>query len=90
CQRVVSRLGEHGRYLTKLTADHADDDIQLGVHVFDAGLGEDGANGGGGHLRGALRAQVSMLHRRCIRQRCPAPRAAPRRSRPSARRGRQR
>jgi len=34
---------------------HADDDVELGMHMFGVGLGEDCADGGGDHLAVAAR-----------------------------------
>jgi hypothetical protein len=53
-RRLISLLrrsvAEHALDPGELPAEHAGDQVELGVHVFGVGLGEDGANGGGDHL----------------------------------------
>ena len=39
-QQVVFGLAEHRFHLQELAAEHAGDDVELGVHVLSIGLGE--------------------------------------------------
>jgi hypothetical protein len=49
-QQIVLGVAQHRLHLRELAAEHAGDDVELGVHVFGVGLGEDGADRGGDHL----------------------------------------
>jgi len=51
---VVGRVVQHGFDPEELAAEHPGDYLQLLADLCRAGLGEDGADGRGGHLRGAL------------------------------------
>ncbi len=51
---VVGGVAEHGLDLGKLPAEHGCDDVELVADVLGAGWGEDRADRGGDHLRGAL------------------------------------
>jgi hypothetical protein len=53
-EQVVLGFAEHGLDLGQLLAQHRGDDLELLVHVLGVGLGEDGADRGGGHLLVAL------------------------------------
>jgi hypothetical protein len=64
-QQLVFCVPEHGLDLRELPAEHAGDDVELGVHVGGVGLGEDGADRGGDHLGVALRhAGEHVAHER--------------------------
>jgi hypothetical protein len=53
-QQVLGVVAQHALELGELSAQHPGDHVQLFVDVAGIRLGEDGANGGGDHLGGAL------------------------------------
>jgi hypothetical protein len=52
-QQLLGVVAEHRLQLGELAAQHPGDDVQLLVDVGGVRLGEDGADGGGDHLRRA-------------------------------------
>jgi hypothetical protein len=54
-QQVLGGVAEHRLDLRELAAEHAGDDVELGVHVLGVGLGEDRADRRGDHLGVAFR-----------------------------------
>ena len=53
-QQLLSAVTQHPLEGGELAAQHLGDDVQLLMHMGGVGLGEDGADGRGDHLRGAL------------------------------------
>ena len=51
---LVGGLAQHRLDLAVSAAEHAGDDVELGADVFGVGLGEDGADRRGDHLRVTL------------------------------------